>query len=271
MINVFEFKSLSDDTVKNAMLKALKDKKRGLGKYDTQVSDEAVKHIASMSGGDLRVAYNAIELAVLTTPPQADGKIVVTLKDAEQSIQKKALSFDENLYYDILSAFCKSLRGSDANAALYYMQRLIKGGCDPLLLARRLVVHSAEDVGLADPNALVVATNALVAFQNLGLPEGLIPLTEAVIYVCEAEKSNTVVEAMYAAGADAESVRDDNIPAHLKNYEFASKEDKKLKDGDSLVFIKKGEVPTKDQLEELMMSRHTPGVFRILKNNRKEN
>jgi putative ATPase len=109
------------------------------------------------------------------------------------------------------------------------MQRLIQGGCDPLLLARRLVVHSAEDVGLADPNALVVATNALLAFERLGLPEGLIPLSEAVIYVCEAEKSNTVVEAMYAAKEDAISVKDDNIPAHLKNYEFATKEDKKNK------------------------------------------
>jgi putative ATPase len=130
------------------------------------------------------------------------------------------------LYYDILSAFCKSLRGSSADAALYYMQRLIEGGCDPLLIARRVVVHSAEDVGMADPNALVVATNALVAFEKLGLPEGLIPLSEAIIYVCEAEKSNTVVEAMYSAKHDAISVRDDNIPAHLKNYVFASKEDK---------------------------------------------
>ena len=113
------------------------------------------------------MAYNALELACLTTNPDADGNIRVTLKDAEESIQQKALSFDEQMYYDMLSAFCKSLRGSDSNAALYYMQRLIKGGCDPLLIARRLVVHSAEDVGLADPNALVVATNALLAFEKL--------------------------------------------------------------------------------------------------------
>ena len=109
------------------------------------------------------------------------------------------------------------------------MHRLISGGCDPLLLARRLVVHSAEDVGLADPNALVVATNALLAYERLGLPEGLIPLSEAVIYVAEAEKSNSVVTAMYAAEEDAVTVKDDNIPPHLKNYEFASKEDKKQK------------------------------------------
>lgn len=228
---VFELKRLSEQNIITALKKAIIDKERGLGNYDLEFSEDALEHIAKAAAGDLRVAYNALELAALTTAPNDNGKIIVSLKDAEESIQQKALSFDENLYYDILSAFCKSLRGSDANAALYYMQRLIKGGCDPLLLARRLVVHSAEDVGLADPNALVVATNALVAFQNLGLPEGLIPLTEAVIYVCEAEKSNTVVEAMCSAGADAESVRDDNIPAHLKNYEFASKEDKEKKAG----------------------------------------
>lgn len=227
---VFELKKLSEENIKKALKKALVDKERGLGNYQLVVDEDALDHIAFVSAGDLRVAYNALELAVLTTEPQKDGSIYVKLKDAEESIQQKALSYDENLYYDILSAFCKSLRGSDADAALYYMQRLIKGGCDPLLIARRLVVHSAEDVGLADPNALVVATNALLAFERLGLPEGLIPLSEAIIYVCEAEKSNTVVEAMYAAGDDAVVVKDDDIPAHLKNYEFASKEDKKNKD-----------------------------------------
>ncbi|MBE7061190.1 MAG: replication-associated recombination protein A [Clostridiales bacterium] len=226
---VFELKRLSIDNIKTALKRATVDKERGLGNYDLTIDEEAFDHIAKTSAGDLRVAFNALELAALTTAPQKDGKIRVTLKDAEESIQQKALSYDENLYYDMLSAFCKSLRGSDANAALYYMQRLIKGGCDPLLLARRLVVHSAEDVGMADPNALVVATSALTAFQNLGLPEGLIPLSEAVIYVCEAEKSNTVVEAMYSAEQDAVNVKDDNVPAHLKNYEFASKEDKKQK------------------------------------------
>ncbi len=228
---VFELKRLKESDIEKALRKAIADKENGLGNYDLEVLDEAIQHIARASSGDMRVAYNALELACLTTTPNQDGKIVVTLKDAEESIQQKAMSFDENLYYDILSAFCKSLRGSDANAALYYMQRLIQGGCDPLLLARRLVVHSAEDVGLADPNALVVATNALLAFEKLGLPEGLIPLSEAIIYVCEADKSNSVVEAMYSAKEDALTIKDDDIPPHLKNYEFASNEDKKLKGG----------------------------------------
>ena len=226
---VFELKKLNDSDIMGALKKALIDKEKGLGNYDAIVSEDAINHIARMADGDLRVAYNALELAVLTTNPDKDGKINVTLKDAEESIQQKAMSYDENLYYDILSAFCKSLRGSDSDAALYYMQRLIQGGCDPLLLARRLIVHSAEDVGMADPNALVVATNAMLAFERLGLPEGLIPLSEAVIYVCEAQKSNSVVLAMQMAKEDAISEKDDNIPPHLKNYEFASKEDKENK------------------------------------------
>lgn len=228
---VFELKRLSEENIKNALNKALTDKERGLGNYDVLMDEDALLHIVRTSAGDLRIAYNALELAVLTTIPNADGRIHVTLKDAEESIQQKSLSFDEQLYYDMLSAFCKSLRGSDANAALYYMQRLIQGGCDPLLIARRLVVHSAEDVGMADPNALVVATSALTAFEKIGLPEGLIPLSEAIIYVCEAEKSNSVVEAMYSAKEDAISVKDDQVPAHLKNYEYASKEEKENKAG----------------------------------------
>ena len=228
---VFELKRLSEENIKNALNKALTDKERGLGNYDVIMDEDALLHIVRTSAGDLRIAYNALELAVLTTVPNADGRIHVTLKDAEESIQQKSLSFDEQLYYDMLSAFCKSLRGSDANAALYYMQRLIQGGCDPLLIARRLVVHSAEDVGMADPNALVVATSALTAFEKIGLPEGLIPLSEAIIYVCEAEKSNSVVEAMYSAKEDAILVKDDQVPAHLKNYEYASKEEKENKAG----------------------------------------
>ena len=222
---VFEFKPLTEEEIGAALKRALSVKK-GLGGYAAQVDAEALAHIARTAGGDLRTAYNALELAVLTTPPQADGSVHVTLADAEQSIQRKALSYNEDLYYDLLSAFCKSLRGSDANAALYYAMRLIEGGCDPRLVLRRLVVHSAEDVGMADPNALVVATSALTAFEHLGYPEGLLPLSEAIVYVCEAEKSGAVKNAMFAAKKDARENRDDAVPAYLRDVSYAGREGK---------------------------------------------
>lgn len=224
---VFELKRLSEDNILFALKKAAADKERGLGNYDLVIDEEAYRHIAMVAAGDLRVAYNALELAVLTTEPDKDGKIHITLKDAEESIQQKALSYDEQMYYDMLSAFCKSLRGSDANAAMYYMQRLVQGGCDPRLIARRVIAHSAEDVGMADPMAMVVATNALVAFEKMGLPEGLLPLSEAIIYVCEAEKSNSVVIAMDESAKDAREIKDDNVPPWVKNAVYGSKEDKK--------------------------------------------
>ena len=221
---VFEFKRLTEDDIKGALLRALKDRRRGLGEYSAEVEDAAIDHIARMAGGDLRMAYNALELAVLTTPPKQDGRISVTLKDAEQSIQRKALSYNEDEYYDYLSAFCKSLRGSDSNAALYYAMRLIEGGCDPMTIARRLVVHSSEDVGMADPNALVVATSAMYAFEKIGYPEGLIPLSNAIVYVCEAPKSNAACNAYHAAMTDAREVRDDDgVPPYLKDNTFGDK------------------------------------------------
>ena len=224
---VFEFKSLSEEDIKGALKKALSDKRKGLGNYDATVEDAAISHIARLAGGDLRTAYNALELAVLTTPPLSDGKINVTLADAEQSIQRKALSYSEDSYYDYLSAFCKSLRGSDSNAALYYAMRIIEGGGDPMLILRRLVVHSSEDVGMADPNALNVATSAMYAFEKIGYPEGLIPLSNAIIYVCEAPKSNSVVTAMNAAKKDAREIRDDEgVPPYLRDNTFGDRQTK---------------------------------------------
>ena len=224
---VFEFKRLTEEDVRKALKRAVSDQKRGYGQLDVSVDEDAYDHIARVAAGDMRTAYNALELAVLTTGEDENGKIRVTLKDAEQSIQRKALSYDENSYYDMLSAFCKSLRGSDSDAALYYAHRLISGGCDPLLILRRLIAHSAEDVGMADPNALVVATSALTAFLNIGYPEGLIPLSEAIIYVCEAPKSNSVIIAMNAAQKAAESTKDDTVPMHVRNAVFADKDAKK--------------------------------------------
>lgn len=214
---IFEFKSLNEQDIIDCLQRTMIDK-RGLAGYKLQVTDEALKHFAWASAGDVRMALNSLELAVLTTKKDQDGKIVVDLNVAEQSIQKKALSIDETQYYDILSSFCKSIRGSDADAALYYSQRLILAGCDPMLIARRLVAHASEDIGMADSNALLLATSAMYAVEKMGIPEGLIPLSHAIIYACEAEKSNSVVTAMNLAKADAENVKDDNIPNHLKNH-----------------------------------------------------
>ncbi len=223
---VFEFKSLTKEDIVGALHTALKSRHKGLGKQNILADEEAIEHIAETAGGDLRSAYNALELAALTSAPNGDGQVHITLADAEQSIQRKALSYNQDAFYDFLSAFCKSLRGSDANAALYYAMRLLEGGCDPMIVARRLVVHSAEDVGMADPRALQIATSAMYALERIGYPEARIPLAEAIIYVCEAEKSNSVVNAMYAAVKDAREVRDDHIPAYLKDNSFGSKEDK---------------------------------------------
>ena len=226
---VFEFKQLTEEDVREALYKALKSRHKGLGKLGVTADADAIEHIARVAAGDLRTAYNALELAALTSTPNAEGRVHITLSDAEQSIQRKSLSYNVDSYYDFLSAFCKSLRGSDANAALYYASRLLEGGCDPMLVARRLVVHSAEDVGMADPMALQIATSAMMAMKNIGYPEGMIPLSEAIIYVCEAEKSNSVIEAMHAAMDDARNARDDSIPPYLKDNSFGSKEDKAQK------------------------------------------
>ncbi len=219
---IFEFRKLSDEDIAEFLSKALKDKDDGLGIFDVDMDKEALSHIVWAADGDLRTALNALELAVLTTPQNKDGKIYIDVNIAEQSIQKKALSVDESEYYDMLSAFCKSLRGSDSDAALYWAERLISAGCDPLLIARRLVVHSSEDVGMADPRALVIATSAIVAYEHLGLPEGKIPLYNAIIYVAEASKSNSVVTALSRAEELVRIHKDDNVPMYLRDRNYKS-------------------------------------------------
>lgn len=217
---IFEFKPLTQEDVKEGMLRALNNVEKGLGNYKAVLTPEALNHISWMSNGDMRNALNALELAVITTAPNEKGEIVVDLAVAEEVAQRRALSVDESLYYDILSAFCKSLRGSDPDAAVYYAMRLLNAGCDPLLVCRRLVVHSAEDVGIADPYALTIAVNALTAMEKLGLPEGRIPLTEAIIYVCLAPKSNSVVNALYSADDASKEAEDQTIPYYLRDANY---------------------------------------------------
>lgn len=217
---IFEFKPLSDNDIKKVLTRAITDKSKGLGNMNLNVSDDALNHFVWASDGDLRNALNALELSAKSTEPDENGVIKVDLTVAEQSSQKKSMSIDESMYYDMLSAFCKSLRGSDSDAALYWAERLIQAGCDPMLILRRLIVHSSEDVGMADPQALVIATSAMTAYQNIGLPEGKIPLYNAIIYVCEAPKSNSVVTAKYKVEEVVANRKDDKVPTYLMDKNF---------------------------------------------------
>lgn len=221
---IFEFKPLSSTDIVKALKNAVKDKEKGLGNLNIEVEEDAYSYLAFASAGDLRNALNSLELAVMTTPASQDKIMHITKLIAEQSTDRKALSIDENMYYDILSAFCKSLRGCDVEGALFYSQKLINAGCDPMIIARRLVAHSSEDVGMADSNALLLSTSAMYALEKMGMPEGLIPLTHAIIYVCEAEKSNSVITALNLAREDALNYNENKVPNHLKNHPSTNKD-----------------------------------------------
>lgn len=216
---LFEFHSLTDKDVLKALNRAINDK-RGLLDMNVVAEEGALEHLAWASGGDVRTALNALELAAVTTSASADGAIHITKEIAAQSIQKRVLSISDDNYYDMLSAFCKSLRGSDSNAGLYWAMRLIDAGCDPLLIFRRIIAHSAEDVGMANPNALVVATSALTAYEKIGMPEGTLPLAEAIICVCESEKSNSVVIARDEAERAVQTVKKDAVPMYLRDVNY---------------------------------------------------
>lgn len=218
---LFQFYPLSRAEVIHGMRAALSDDVRGLGRMGVRADEDALAHIAYVANGDLRSAFNALELAALTTPPDREGLIHITLAEAVESIQKPALQCDESLYYDMLSAFIKSMRGSDTNAALAWFARMIYAGIDPQLIVRRLVVHASEDVGLANPNAMLQATAAAQALAFVGMPEAGIPITQAIIAVCESPKSNSVVAAMGAAFADAEKGGFGAVPVHLRDTHYA--------------------------------------------------
>lgn len=225
---VFEFKPLKFDDIKKIIIRALEDKERGFGTLPVKISDETVDLLVRLSGGDARIALGALDLAVSSTPLK-NKAVVITNEIVQECMQGKVLSIDDDIFYDMLSAFCKSLRGSDADASVYWAHRLIKSGVDPEIILRRLIAHSSEDVGLANSQALVVATSALTAYKNMGVPEGLIPLTHAVIYVAMSPKSNSVIEAMHSAQIDVEKTYLDSVPAHLKNTNYNNEKRKKYK------------------------------------------
>ena len=223
---VFEFHPLSESDVLRALEQALKDPDRGYGREDIRPEEGALAYIARIAGGDVRTALGALELAVLTTAQETDpetGKpfTPITLFTAQESVQKPMLKLDENLYYDMLSAFCKSLRGSDPDAALLWFSRMLYAGVDPKLIVRRIVVHASEDVGLADPTAMLQAQAAVTALEFVGMPEARIPIAQAIIAVCLAEKSNSVVQALSAAEADARDGRFTAVPVYLRDQSYA--------------------------------------------------
>jgi putative ATPase len=220
---IFELRPLSEEDLLGLLRRALSDEKRGLGHMRIRAEDDALAHLARISDGDARKALNALEIAALTTVPGGpDGVIHITLAVAEQSIQKKAVVYDGDgdAHYDTISAYIKSMRGSDPDAALYWLAKMIHAGEDPRFITRRLMICAAEDVGLADPMALIVANAAHQTAEFVGWPEARIPIAEATIYVATAPKSNTSIIAVDAALADVRAGRTLAVPEHLRDAHY---------------------------------------------------
>lgn len=225
---IFELKPLSSDDIRELLTRAVNDPERGMGSYHAVLDDDARDFLAEISGGDARHALNAIELGVLTTDrSKEDGKIHITLEVAKECIQKRVARYDKkgDNHYDTISAFIKSMRGSDPDAAVYYLARMMEAGEEPEFIARRIMICAAEDVGNADPNALRVATTASLAAERIGWPESQIILAQAAEYVATAPKSNTAVESIEAARKLVQETGDLPIPPYLQDthYQAASK------------------------------------------------
>jgi putative ATPase len=223
---IFELEPISQKEIARLIQRALGDEERGLGHLKCEAAPGALEHLARVSDGDARKALNSLEIAALTTPPDTDGVVRITLQVAEDCIQKKAVVYDgdEDAHYDTVSAFIKSMRGSDVDATLYWLAKMIHAGEDPRFIARRIVIHSAEDVGLADPMALVLANAAFQAAEFIGWPEARIPIAEAAIYIASANKSNSVIKAIDAALADVRSSKTIPVPNHLKDSHYSGAE-----------------------------------------------
>jgi putative ATPase len=212
---------LSDQAVTRIINRALRDTERGVGGYQVEIEPAAIEHFARIANGDARAALNYLELAVLTTPPDNSGKRRITTATAEEASQRRVLNYDKaDEHYDVVSAFIKSMRGSDPQAALYWLARLIYAGESVEFISRRIMIHAAEDVGLADPQALVVATSAAQAVEHIGLPEARIVLAEAALYIALAPKSNSVLKGINRAMEAVEKERADPVPLHLRDASY---------------------------------------------------
>ncbi len=224
---VFELKALEKEDIKKLIQRAVYDKEKGMGSYDAWIDDDAMEFLADVANGDARAALNAVELGILTTGRGSDGRIHIDLNVAQECIQKRAVRYDKDgdNHYDTISAFIKSMRGSDPDAAVYYLARMLYAGEDIKFIARRIMIHAAEDVGIADPQALVVAVSAAQAVERVGMPEAQIILAEAAIYVATAPKSNSAAEAIGEAMEAVRKERTMPVPVHLqdKHYKGAEK------------------------------------------------
>lgn len=219
---IFELKPLSTEDIKQLIKKAVYDSEKGMGAYKAEIDEEAIEFLADISGGDARHALNALELGIMTTERSEDGKIHITTEVAEECIQKRVIRYDKtgDNHYDNISAFIKSMRGSDPDAAVYYLAKMLSAGESVTFIARRIMICAAEDVGMADPQALVVATNASLAVERIGMPEAQIILSEAVIYVATAPKSNACVNAIGDAMDTVAKTGNLPIPTHLMDAHY---------------------------------------------------
>ena len=219
---IFELKNLSTEDIKTLILRAVNDKEKGMGAYDAVIDEEALDFLADVANGDARAALTAIELGILTTERSADGKIHITLEVASECIQKRVVRYDKDgdNHYDIISAFIKSMRGSDPDAAVYYLAKMLDAGEDIKFIARRIMICASEDVGNADPQALVMAVNASLAVERVGMPEAQIILAQAVTYIATAPKSNRSCEAVFQAMQEVQATGDLPIPAHLQDAHY---------------------------------------------------
>lgn len=219
---IFELKPLSREDIKTLLTRAVYDQSKGMGAYDAVINEEAMEFLADIAGGDARHALNAIELGIMTTQRSEDGKIHITLEVAQECIQKRAVRYDKSgdNHYDTISAFIKSMRGSDPDAAVYYLARMLYAGESVTFIARRIMICAAEDVGIADPQALVVAVNASLAVERVGMPEAQIILSEAAMYVACAPKSNACVCAIGDAMQTVEETGNLPIPSHLQDAHY---------------------------------------------------
>lgn len=219
---IFRLEPLREEDIMILLRRALTDKENGLGLYHTDVSEPALRHFAAAARGDARQALNGLELAVRSTAPDADGVRRVEMKTAEESIQERAIVYDKtgDQHYDVASAFIKSMRGSDADAALHYMARMLSAGEDPRFIFRRMLILASEDVGPADPLAMAIVSGAAQAYEQVGMPEGRIIIANAIIYLCNAPKSNAAVIAVDKAQEDVRQGKYGAVPAHLRDASY---------------------------------------------------